>query len=101
MYEGVHGIFDTATELQPLIEMPGARAYGSADGVTTKEFAEMKLRAMQNAREAQQRQDGTMPLAPTMPDRTSRRATVSPERVVQATIRHGGIDPKKREREKT
>ena len=100
-YEGVHGIFDMATELQPLIEMPGARAYGAADGVTSKEFAEMKLRAMQNAREAQQRQDGTMPLAPTMPDRTSRRATVSPERVVQATIRHGGIDPKKREREKT
>ena len=43
-YEGVHGIFDAATELQPLIEMPGARAYGAADGVESDEKQPFKLR---------------------------------------------------------
>ena len=60
-YEGVHGIFDAATELQPLIEMPGTRAYGATDGVTTKEFAEVKLRALQSARAAQQWRDARPP----------------------------------------
>ena len=82
-YEGVHAIFDTATELQPLIEMPGARAYGSADGVTTRELAEIKLRALQNARDAQRRRDGEVPMVPAVSDQTPRRATASPETVVQ------------------
>ena len=53
-HEEVHGIFNTVTELQPLIGVPGAQAYGAAHGVTTKELAEAKLRALQNARAAQQ-----------------------------------------------
>ena len=57
----MHGIFDAATELQPLIEMLGARAYGAADGVTTKELAEVKLRALQSARAAQQWRDARPP----------------------------------------
>ena len=81
-YEGVHGIFDTATELQPLIEMPGARAYGPADGVVTKKFAEMKLQALQNARAAQQWRDSAAPV-PRASNQVPNRATTSPERVVQ------------------
>ena len=74
-HEGVHGIFDPATELLPLIGMPGARAYGAADGVTSKGFAEAKLRALQNARVAQQWQNSPAPDRP----------PASPEEVAQGT----------------
>jgi len=76
--EGVHGIFDMATELTPLISTPGSEAYGAANGVTTKELAEAKLLAMQRARTAQQWRNSPAP------NRWSRnRPASSPEEVAQ------------------
>ena len=55
--------------------MPGAQAYGAAHGVTSKGFAEAKLRALQNARVARQWQNSPAPDRP----------PASPEEVAQGT----------------
>ena len=56
-FEGVHQIFDEHSELDPLISMPGASAYGASHGVVTRSDAEAKLGALQRARAAQQWRD--------------------------------------------
>ena len=53
-FEGVHMIFDVDTELRPLLTTPDARAFGPSEGIMSRELAEAKLRALVQARKAEQ-----------------------------------------------
>ena len=49
-FEGVHEVFNVDSELRPLLATAEARAFGPADGVVSRERAEAKLRALEQAR---------------------------------------------------
>ena len=53
-FEGVHEVFNVDSELRPLLATAEARAFGPADGVVSRERAEAKLRALEQARKAEQ-----------------------------------------------
>ena len=99
-HEGVHGVFDMATELTPLIATPGSQAYGAANGVTTKELAEAKLLAMQKARAAQQWRDSPeevskgLPIIMTYPQARQAMAMLtptSPIREIRQVVEAAGV----------